>query len=637
MTHCADRRRTAIVLSILLLWVSVPENAWSKKGKKRRAETVEDLQVVDCLLPPQIRKLGRRSTFTTPRRPVRTSAVDCEIRGGEYTAYDRASYATALEVWLPSAQAGDPVAQTYVGEIFEKGLAQTPDYEAAAAWYEKAADQGHTRAQINLGNLYEKGLGVELDPDAALQWYRRAAGLSEAVVLDWTEQEVTLRRETEELRQALESTRSELDRAQTELEKAQAEAADLRRRLEEARKSEAGRAQEVEALAARLEESESRAESIRQSIRDYRDELTRLAARESSETDVAGPTITIVEPSVLATRGPAIVPVEGGASTVRITGRVTAPAGLRELSVDGDEHPVDDDGFFRLEVAATAPVTIRIEALDERGQRTRTDVVVEPGARRPPTPVEVPPPPPRPRRPSPDLHALILSVADYDHLPDLQTVRADTAEVERVLAEKYGFQTTVLEDPTHFQILAALNEMAQRLEEKDHLLIYYAGHGKLRDGKGYWIGVDGAEDDPSRWLPNEAISDQLDVMKARHVMVVSDSCYSGTLSRSGVARVEAGILDKVDEMRSRTVLTSGGLRPVLDEGGGKFSIFAQAFLRVIELNEDLLAGTRLHREVAARVRFAARALGFSQKPEYVPIRYAGHEAGDFTLLPRSGA
>src|SRR5262245_65202737 len=49
----------------------------------------EELFVVDCLLPGQVRKLGRM-TFLTPRRPIKTTAQDCEIRGGEYVAYDRA-------------------------------------------------------------------------------------------------------------------------------------------------------------------------------------------------------------------------------------------------------------------------------------------------------------------------------------------------------------------------------------------------------------------------------------------------------------------------------------------------------------------------------------------------------------------
>ena len=95
---------------------------------------------------------------------IKTSAQDCEIRGGEYVSYDRSDYATALKVWLPQAKEGDKVAQTYVGEIYEKGLGVQPDYVLAAEWYRNAAEQGYERAQINLGYLYEKGLGVAKDP-----------------------------------------------------------------------------------------------------------------------------------------------------------------------------------------------------------------------------------------------------------------------------------------------------------------------------------------------------------------------------------------------------------------------------------------------------------------------------------------
>ena len=136
--------------------------------------------VVDCLLPGKIRKLGKKVTFMTARRAVRTSASNCEIRGGEYTASDRASYATALKIWLPLARDGDPAAQSYVGEIYEKGLGVDPQHELAAAWYLKAAKQGYARAQINLGVLYEKGLGVPQSKVKAVEWYRRASGLGDA-------------------------------------------------------------------------------------------------------------------------------------------------------------------------------------------------------------------------------------------------------------------------------------------------------------------------------------------------------------------------------------------------------------------------------------------------------------------------
>jgi len=92
---------------------------------------VDKLMIVDCMLPGKIMRLGAGARYMSARRPIKTTGADCEIRGGEYIAYDRASYASSLKVWLPDAKAGDPKAQTYVGEMFEQGLGTTPDYETA--------------------------------------------------------------------------------------------------------------------------------------------------------------------------------------------------------------------------------------------------------------------------------------------------------------------------------------------------------------------------------------------------------------------------------------------------------------------------------------------------------------------------
>ena len=69
---------------------------------------VDKLMVVDCMLPGKIMRLGGGARYMSARRPVKTTGADCEIRGGEYIAYDRASYASSLNVWLPDAKAGDP-------------------------------------------------------------------------------------------------------------------------------------------------------------------------------------------------------------------------------------------------------------------------------------------------------------------------------------------------------------------------------------------------------------------------------------------------------------------------------------------------------------------------------------------------
>ena len=161
-------------LALLNCNSSTPE----QEAKNAPKNAIADLQVVDCLLPGQTRMLGNQ-TYLTPRRPALLTAADCKIRGGEYVAYDRADYKTALTVWMPSAEAGDAEAQANVGEIFERGLGAQANYEAAIIWYKKAAEQNNKRALFNLGTLYEQGLGVEKDKLIAMNYYRRAWGMPE--------------------------------------------------------------------------------------------------------------------------------------------------------------------------------------------------------------------------------------------------------------------------------------------------------------------------------------------------------------------------------------------------------------------------------------------------------------------------
>jgi hypothetical protein len=153
------------------------------KTIQRLASQAEDLTVVDCLLPGKMRRMGQTITWVTRPRPVKMIASECEILGGQYILFDRANPDTALAVWKSAAESGDPTAQTYVGEIYERGLGRPRDYGSAALWFRKAADQGYPRAQLLLGTLYEKGLGVERDPVKALELYRKAAGLNQDKVV----------------------------------------------------------------------------------------------------------------------------------------------------------------------------------------------------------------------------------------------------------------------------------------------------------------------------------------------------------------------------------------------------------------------------------------------------------------------
>lgn len=232
-----------------------------------------DLLVVDCLLPQKVRRLGRNNTYLAPRQPIRTTAADCRVRGGEYTEPDQATYATSLKIWLPQAEAGDAEAMYYVGQIYEKGLGTTPDFKNAADWYRKAADKGYGAAAANLGSFYEQGLGVEKNEVEALNWYRKAAGLAEdLVVLEAGEYA------------ALQKAKAELDAKATEVEGLRREIEELRRQLQEAAKDkDAGQQRQatLESLLKRMEGELAAKENEVQSGR------SRLAALEKQQEEIA--------------------------------------------------------------------------------------------------------------------------------------------------------------------------------------------------------------------------------------------------------------------------------------------------------------------------------------------------------------
>jgi uncharacterized protein len=158
------------------------------------AQSAEDLVLVDCRLPAKQRRIGGR-TYPVPGRTVRTTAVDCRIRGGDYTVYDRANYQTSLKVWQAAAEKGDHDAEYYLGKIYEDGLGTAPDYAQAARWYEKAAAAGHTASQFSLATLYEKSG----DKQKALDFYRRASGLTDAYTIVETSRYEELQRAAEQL------------------------------------------------------------------------------------------------------------------------------------------------------------------------------------------------------------------------------------------------------------------------------------------------------------------------------------------------------------------------------------------------------------------------------------------------------
>src|SRR5436305_478569 len=184
-------------------------------------------------------------------------------------------------------------------------------------------------------------------------------------------------------------------------------------------------------------------------------------------------------------------------------------------------------------------------------------------------------------------YALVIGNNAYTSLPKLKTAEADAREIERLLRESYGFETRLLINATRAQVISALSTYRRELNGDANLLIYYAGHGynDKETDKAYWLPVDATIDDVSNWIIADEITTGIKAIPARHVLVISDSCYSGMLTRSigdSLPRPteREQFLQRMAAGHSRTLIASGGNEPVADSGGGSnHSVFASALLR----------------------------------------------------------
>lgn len=233
--------------------------------------------------------------------------------------------------------------------------------------------------------------------------------------------------------------------------------------------------------------------------------------------------------------------------------------------------------------------------------------------------------------------ALGIGNEAYQHFPTLETPIEDTKAVLEVLATEYGFETRFLENASRADILDAVDDAIGTLSDDDSFLLFYAGHGVLDEesNEGYWLPVTAQSDRRSEWLSNSEIRNMLRRLPAKHVLVVADSCFSGTLTRAvRVGRAFESDLDryyeKLASQKSRTALTSGGLEPVDDGGGGGHSVFASSFLRALEDNDKpILEAEVLHTEITRNVVLNSTG---GQQPLYSDVRNTGHENGDFLFI-----
>jgi peptidoglycan/xylan/chitin deacetylase (PgdA/CDA1 family)/uncharacterized caspase-like protein len=240
--------------------------------------------------------------------------------------------------------------------------------------------------------------------------------------------------------------------------------------------------------------------------------------------------------------------------------------------------------------------------------------------------------------------AVIIGVNDYQNWPKLRYAVNDANGIEDALVTRFAFKRDHIRkllngDATRQRIMEVLGDEftdGNRVQREDRIFFFFAGHGATRtmqDGRqvGFIIPVDADRANYySTAISMTALREACDLIPAKHMYFVMDSCYSGlALSRGagGMSR-DRSYLEEVTRRIARQILTAGGAdQQVADDGPNGHSVFTWALLQGLEGKADLDGnGVITASELGA---YVSPIVSSFSKQTPVAANLVGSEGGEF--------
>lgn len=231
-------------------------------------------------------------------------------------------------------------------------------------------------------------------------------------------------------------------------------------------------------------------------------------------------------------------------------------------------------------------------------------------------------------------YALIIANGNYisSEIPALRRPLMDAKSLKEILVSRYTFNNEdiyTLYDMPRDNLIITLDEIQKKITLEDNLLIYYAGHGKMDEGAGigYWLLSDAVLSSKVDWFSNSTLTDYIKAIKAKHIFLVADACYAGSIFYSrGAMDIAPPAVADLYKNKSRTAMTSGGTTEVNDE-----SKFSEILLELLRNNSDqYLSSSQLFRAIERPVMTS----GSRTAPRYGIIQGVNDMQGDFIFILR---
>ncbi|MCB0836656.1 MAG: caspase family protein [Bacteroidetes bacterium] len=237
-------------------------------------------------------------------------------------------------------------------------------------------------------------------------------------------------------------------------------------------------------------------------------------------------------------------------------------------------------------------------------------------------------------KPHEDYHSgksflLSIGINEYQNFTHLNNAVKDAEDITHLLQEKYDINEVITlkdKEATHTRIISTLDALKKKVSPDDKLLIFYSGHGHLDENKkGYWIPTDAEKDNTANYIRNSTIRDYMEDIPAKHTLLISDSCFSGSLFVRGVERSSVAI-SELEKRKSRWALCSGRHNEqVFDGEPGTNSPFTGSILDLLRTNTL----PKLNIGKLAESVMEMTSSNYHQLPEGNPVFGVGHKGGQY--------
>ncbi|SDW87499.1 Caspase domain-containing protein [Lutibacter oricola] len=342
------------------------------------------------------------------------------------------------------------------------------------------------------------------------------------------------------------------------------------------------------------------------------------------------PEIDITEP-VVVSRGFKIVK----SKKIKVIGKATDKDGIYEVTINGTDAYVEANGNFRAEVPLRiGDNELIVKASDIKGKSTTKKFFIKRESPEPTVIVDVNPNVDVVNTTTGNYYALLIGVSDYgdSKIVDLEGLPSkDATGLGNILTSKYNFKpenVKVLINATRSDILNAFDTFRKKITEKDNLLIFYAGHGVYEDDAevGYWLPADADKEFTANWIQNSVIVSTIKRIKAKHTLLISDACFSGSIFKTRSLTKEAPkAYQKLYELPSKKAITSGTLKTVPNK-----SVFYKYLInRLTNNTSKYMSALELFSNIKTPV-----ANNSPNVPQYGVIHGIGDEGGDFIFIKK---